>query len=95
MFGLKQSLFVNPEMSKYIKEQTNKSITRLQEQYSKKDKSECDSAFGTRVSNLVKIEDLNLNPKFPNIYFVLPFVSLISFLAGYNFHNIIQKYKLH
>jgi len=89
MFGLKQSLFVNPEMSKYIKEQTNKSITRLQEQYSKKDKSEWDSAFGIRVSDLVKTTDLN--PKLPNIYFVLPFVSLLSFLAGYNFHNIIQK----
>jgi len=92
MFSLKQSLSVNPEMCKYIKEQTNKSITRLQKQYSKKDKLEWVSAFRTQVSDLVKNEDLN--PKMLNIYFVLPFVSLISFLAGYNFHNIIQKYKL-
>ena len=86
MFGLKQSLFVNPEMSKYIKEQTNKSITRLQEQYSKK---KWDLAIETRVSDLVKTPVLN--PKLPYIYFVLPFVSLISFLAGYNFHNLIHN----
>ncbi len=89
MFGLKRTLFINPEMSKYTKEQTNKSIIRLQEQYSKKDKSEWNSAFGTRVSNLVKTIDKE--PKLPSIYFILPFVSLISFLAGYNFHNLIHN----
>jgi len=91
MFWLKQQHFVNPEMSKYIKEQTNKSIAKLQEKYSNKNKSDWDSAFGTRVSDLVKSTDLKPDPKIPSIYFVLPFVSLLSFLAGYNFHNLIQK----
>jgi hypothetical protein len=91
MFCLKQHRFINPEMSKYIKEQTNKSIAMLQEKYSNKNKSEWDSAFGTRVSDLVKSTDLNPDPKIPSIYFILPFVSLISFLAGYNFHNLIHK----
>ena len=91
MFCLKQHRFINPEMSKYIKEQTNKSIAMLQEKYSNKNKSEWDSAFGIRVSDLVKSTDLNPDPKIPSIYFILPFVSLLSFLAGYNFHNLIQK----
>ena len=91
MFSLKQHRFINPEMSKYIKEQTNKSIAKLQEKYSNKNKSDWDSTFGTRVSDLVKSTHLNPDPKIPSIYFVLPFVSLLSFLAGYNFHNLIQK----
>jgi hypothetical protein len=91
MFCLKKQNFVNPEMSKYLKEQTNKSIARLQEKYSNKNKSEWESAFGTRVSDLVKYTDLGAEPKMPNIYFALSFVSLLSFLAGYKFHNLIQN----
>jgi hypothetical protein len=93
MFCVKQQNFVNPEMSKYLKEQTNKSIARLQENYLTKNKSELESSFGTLVSNLVKSTDLDLEPeqKMPNIYFTLSFVSLLSFLAGYKFHNLIQN----
>jgi hypothetical protein len=91
MFCLKQHHFINPEMSEYIKEQTNKSISMLQEKYSKKNKSEWALAFGTRVSDLVKPTDIVPDPKIPSIYFLLPFVSLMSFLAGYNFHTLIHK----
>jgi hypothetical protein len=91
MFCLKQQNFVNPEMSKYLKEQTNKSIERLLENYSNKNKSELESAFGTRVSDLVKYRDMGREPNLPNIYFTLSFVSLLSFLAGYKFHNLIQN----
>jgi hypothetical protein len=91
MFSLKQHRFINPEMSKYIKEQTNKSIAMLQEKYSNKNKPEWDLAFGTRVSDLVKSTDIDPDPKIPSIYFLLPFVSLMSFLAGYNFHTLIHK----
>jgi hypothetical protein len=91
MFCLKQQNFVNPEMSKYLKEQTNKSIERLLENYSNKNKSELESAFGTRVSDLVKYTYLKPEPKMPNIYFTLSFVSLLYFLAGYKFHNLIQN----
>ena len=59
--------------------------------YSNKNKSELESAFGTRVSDLVKYTYLKPEPKMPNIYFTLSFVSLLSFLAGYKFHNLIQN----
>lgn len=91
MLNLNRRQFINPEMSKYIKEQTNKSIARLQEQYSKKDKLEWESAFPKQVSDLVKHSDIDIKENLPNYYFILPLVSLISFLAGYNFYNLIHN----
>lgn len=70
--------FVNPEMSKYIKEQTNKWL-----------KNYSNNSHYTRVSDLVK--QTNEDSKLPNNYLILPFVSLISFLAGYNFCNLIKQ----
>jgi hypothetical protein len=81
MLNLNRNKFINPEMSKYIKEQTNKWL----EKYS----TPRNSIQGIRVSDLVKQTDMD--PKFPNTYLILPFVSLISFLAGYNFYNLIHK----
>ncbi len=83
MLHLNRKQFVNPEMSKYIKEQTNKWLTSLQKKHSDK------SISGVRVSDLVK--QTTIDPELPNHYFILPFVSLISFLAGYNFCNLIHK----
>lgn len=74
MFALNRKQIINPEMSKYIKEQTNKWLKSFEEKHSN------DSAY-LRVSNLVKHEE----PKIPNNLLLIPFVSLISFLAGYNF----------
>lgn len=77
MLSFKQRLFVSPEMSKYISEQTNKSIQKYSNNNFK------------RVFNLVKYKDVD--SLISNFYFVLPFVSFISFLAGYNFHKLIHK----
>jgi|688.fasta_scaffold1002478_1 hypothetical protein len=85
MLILNSKQFVNPEMSKYIKEQTNKWLISLQEKHSNKP----NYISGLRVSDLVKQTDIE--PKLPNNYFILPFVSLISFLAGYKFCNLIHK----
>ena len=76
MFVLNRKQFVNPEMSKYVKDYTNKWTRNLTEKYS-------NNSSYTRVSDLVK--HTNEEPKLPNSFYILPFVSLISFLAGYNF----------
>ena len=76
MFILNRKQMINPEMSKYIKEYTNKWLINLQEKYSN------DSPY-KRVSDLVKQKDEEL--ELPNCFFMIPFVSLVSFLAGYNF----------
>lgn len=62
---------INPEMSKYIKEQTNKSFEKLRNQYS--------------------ITTYNKSPDLHNCCYILPFVSLLSFLAGYQFCIMIKK----
>lgn len=74
MFVLNRKQILNPEMSNYIKEHTNKWIKNLKEKYSNK------SPY-IKVSDLVKHEE----PNMPNNFLLIPFVSLISFLAGYNF----------
>jgi len=68
MFSLRKYPLIDPELSKYIKESTNKSI----EKYLNKSKILC-----TPNEN---------NPN--NIFLILPFVSLVSFLAGYHFCKI-------
>jgi len=65
----------NYKLLKYVNEQTNKWIKGLQE----KDIS----------IDLVKSTNLNQIPQ--NIYLILPFVSFISFLAGYKIYYLIQK----
>jgi hypothetical protein len=37
------------------------------------------------------INALELKDRTPNCIILLPFVSLISFLAGYNFNNFVEK----
>lgn len=68
---------VSPEMSKYIMDQTNKWLEKY------KYKSFNTSQYDFNSSNLVKAkhEDKNCH----NCCFLLPFVSLLSFLAGYKF----------
>lgn len=78
MFVLNRKQFIIPKMSKYIREYTNKWTTNFvslqKEKYS--NNSPC-----IRVSDLVK--HANEEPKFPNSFYIL--ISLIYFLAGYNF----------
>lgn len=75
MFNLNCKNLINPEMSKYIKEQ-------LIRKY--------DSNRNSYNSYLVKYD---YTKQSPNMYILLPFVSLISFLAGYNFRNLISTLK--
>jgi hypothetical protein len=69
MFALRRHPLISPEMSKYIKDTTNKSL----EKYTNKSK--------------FVIPDKK-DP--PNFFLLLPFVSLISFLAGYKFCKLIK-----
>jgi len=63
---------ISPEMLRYIKESTNKSI----EKYKNKNNYN---------SKLV----ITKKDKPPNDFFILlPFVSIVSFLAGYHFSNL-------
>ncbi len=90
MFASNKNLITNPEILKYIKQQTNKTITKLQEIYPNPNH---DNSSPKNISNLVKNMDIGINPepKKPDIYCILPFVSLMSFLAGYHFYNLIHK----
>ena len=85
MLKINREQLVNPEMSKYIKEQTYKYtsnlVTKLQEKYS----------INSPCRTCPNISGQNINPKLPNSYFILPFVSLISFLAGYKFCKVIHN----
>jgi hypothetical protein len=81
MLNLNRRQFINQETSKYIKEQTNKWLEKYSNPHN--------SIQYVRVSDLVKQKDMD--PKLPNNYLILPFVSLISFLAGYKFYNLIHK----
>lgn len=62
-------LTISPEMLKYIKDTTNKSIEKYKKQ----------------------VSVISVNDDKPNFYNLLPFVSFVSFLAGYNFHYFIMK----
>lgn len=76
---------IKPELSKYIKESTNKYI----EKYCNNHKLYNSKSNFTSLRN-----DTYISPETPdtnNVYYLLTFVSLISFLAGYNFRNLNQK----
>lgn len=68
MLARTSKLTISPEMLKYIRDATNKSIEKYKKQ----------------------VSVINVNDDKPNIYNLLPFVSFVSFLAGYNFHYFIK-----
>jgi len=70
MFCIGRKSIINPEMSKYIRELTYKFTNKSLEKYLKKSKE-----------NLVIMHNKDL----PNCCNILPFVSLFSFILGYNF----------
>ena len=74
MFVLNRKQIINSNMSKYVKEYTNKWLLNLKEKYS-------NNSHIIRVYDLVKCK--NEEPKLPNSFFI-PFVSFILFLASYN-----------
>lgn len=86
MLNFNRKQFVNPEISKYIKEQTNKWIQK----HSNNSVSTLHgSTIGLSISDLVKQKHEDI--KLPKCYLIIPFVSLLSFLAGYNLSNIIKR----
>ena len=82
MFSLNCKHFVNPEMSKYIKEQYNRSLIKYL------NNSVVEKPIGLKVSDLVK--EKYKKPICLNSQFF--FISLISFLAGYNFRYLIKRH---
>jgi hypothetical protein len=81
MFSFNRKHFIDPELSKYIKEQHNKWLINYSNNSVLKDYP------GVKVSDLVKHK--NEGNIFPNSSFI--FISLISFLAGYNFCYLTKK----
>jgi hypothetical protein len=71
-----------PELIKYIKESNEKSFEKFIN-YNKINIKKSDS---NKLD--FKKEELDLNN---NNYFLLPIVSLFSFLAGYNFRSLLIK----
>lgn len=76
---------IKPELSKYIKESTNKYIENYCNNH-KLDKNK--SNFTSLRNNTYKSPE---KPYTNNVYYLLTFVSLFSFLAGYKFRNLNQK----
>jgi hypothetical protein len=73
---LPNHLFVSKEMSTYIKDTTNKSLEKY--------KNKVRFVIPTTTTDLTN--DSYLNKDYPLTFFtVLPFVSFMSFLAGYRF----------
>jgi len=85
MFSFSRKHVIEPELSKYIKEQHNKWLIN----YSNNSvlKGYPGGYPGVKVSDLVKHK--NGGNIFPNYSFI--FISLISFLAGYNFCYLTKK----
>jgi hypothetical protein len=97
MYCVKNRL-ISPDMLKYIRDATNKSL----KQY-KKCHCDCDFVdidindfdfdfdFNDSDFNDFDFNKHQIIPKNKNTRYILSFVSLISFLAGYNFRHIIGK----
>lgn len=76
MFAInKRKSYFDDDLFQYIKETTNKSIARYMDKHKKR-----------KLTNLIVHagdNDDNDCPKPNNLFVLLPFVSLFSFLAGY------------
>jgi hypothetical protein len=70
MINIGRKPIINTEISNHIREQTNKFANKLKEKYS--------NIYG---ENLV----ITQNKDLPNSCNIIPFVSLFSFILGYNF----------
>jgi hypothetical protein len=80
MFNPICKFFIKPDMLKYIEERHNRWLINYSNNLVSK------SYPGLKVSDLVK--EKNEKPIFNNF---LIFIGLISFLAGYNFRNLIKR----
>lgn len=74
-FGNRNKLMMKPELANYIKESLNKSFNNTLNKFK-------EGYSNNKIYN--PSDDSNSN----NIYFLLPLVSFLSFLAGYNFKRL-------
>lgn len=82
MFNLNQKPMINPELSKYVKQKTLDMQHKLIQKYSMNTNRQS-------ISNL-----LTDGHTLPDNVSLLPFVSLMSFLAGCSFSNSIVSFPL-
>ena len=74
-FVNRNKLMMKPELANYIKESLNKSFNNTLNKFK-------EGYSNNKIYN--PSDDSNSN----NIYFLLPLVSFLSFLAGYNFKRL-------
>jgi len=86
MFVVNHKQIINSDIYKYIKEYTNKWTINLISLQKEKHSNNFPHII---VSDLVKHK--NEDTKLPDNFLIIPFVSLISFLAGYKFVNLFRK----
>jgi len=77
---------IKPEMSRYIKEQTNKWLEKFDKSKSNESKTEFLNY------DLVKNPPENCNCICEKYIIMIPFVSFFSFLVGYKFSLLSKKY---
>jgi hypothetical protein len=87
---------INSELDNYIKKSLINSLKEIKENYSSNNKKySIDSILkNIDIDSILKNIDIDNSHEYPsinNIYFILPFVSLVSFFAGYNFRSILIK----
>jgi hypothetical protein len=79
MFSFKYKQISNPEILKYINNKWLYTNNSVQQ------------GLGLKVSDLVK--EKNKKPNFPDPFPFFIFLSIISFMAGYNYSRIYSKSK--
>jgi len=93
MLCSEKQFLINPKMLKYIEESTNKSVeNHINAQMLKYIEESTNKSVENHI-NKYNITAQILKNKPPNCMMFLPFVSLMSFLAGYNLHLLFTKNK--
>ena len=98
MLCSEKQFLINPKMLKYITESTNKSVENHINKYNINSQilKYIEDPTNKSVENRINKYNINaqiLKDKPPKCFILLPFVSLISFLAGYNFNLLFSKNK--
>ncbi len=82
MFGFNKKYSISPEMLRYINESTNKSLDK----YTNKNKTTILSCKPFHFENTQRCKGT-----LSNFIVLFPFISFVSFLAGYNFHKLLKN----
>ena len=84
MFKKNYINYINPELSKYIKEQNNKLIKKYSNNYN------CQNNIGQCLDVLVKRKKNNFNNFNNSPFFLILLTTFVTFLAGYNSSILIK-----